>query len=365
MLAVMLTAVLAYVVFSRETEPGGVLLIAAWPIAILVWSLINVRASNEDVVTIIRRLAAGGAVPLLPLLLYHIAHGSVAAWISDIVLVSGRVTSMPFFGRGWYGALPIAALYQVISSLDPIKTANGLYWVALSALSALNGLIVLWRLQRSDWTNDLVPSVIASFYALVSLYLEGPLYLYYSVGLTLVSLLWLAAARSAAWRVATGATSLALAVVATAFHAGQPPERTPKEILAGTRLPTVSSGLGLSRCTLRLSDDDRRTFARLVALIQSETTPDEYILAIPNDAEFYFLAERRNPVRFYNSALGMQTEDDWRKVISRLDERPPRLVVFRTDDKWNTEASLAIMARVRARYHRIATLAGRDIYRLP
>ena len=40
--------------------------------------------------------------------------------------------------------------------------------------------------------------------------------------------------------------------------------------------------------------------------VQSASRPDETIFALPNDAELYFLAARRNPFRFYNAALGIR-----------------------------------------------------------
>jgi hypothetical protein len=363
LLTIMLAALLAYVAFSRETEPGGVLLISIWPIAILAWSLIYVRASNADVIAIMWRLAAGGMAPVVPLLLYHVAHGSLGPWITDTVLVSARVTSMPHFGHGWYGLLPLAALYQVVSSFDATAIANGLYWVAVPLLSAVNGFIVLRRLHHGGWADELVLPVIASFYAMVSLYLEGPLYLYFSAGLSLIALLWFAGTSSQLPRLAAATAAVAIAVVAVRCHAGQPRERTPVEILAGRRQP-MPSGVGLDRCNMWLSHTDHETYGRLVALIQTETKPDEFILAIPNDAELYFLAQRHNPVRFYNAALGMQTDDDWKAVVRQLDERPPRLVLFRPDDKWNTPASTALMTRIQATYTLINTLAGLDVYRL-
>jgi hypothetical protein len=365
-LLILLAATVGYLVLSRNTEPGGLLLIAVWPVAILVWLLIKIRVSDSEVVARLARLAAGGAVPVLPLLVYHIAHGSVGPWIRDNVFAAAGETTMSFFESGWYGALPLVSAYQVITSADLVRIANGLYWLVLPLLSAVNGILILNRLQRRTPVTDLAVPIVASFYAMVSLYLEGPLYLYYSAGLSLVALLWFAGMGSPRLQRAGAALALAVAVIAVVFHAGQPPERTSLQILRGDRLPTVSaSSAGLDRCTLHLPDNDRVIYQQLVNLIQQESGPGDAILAIPNDAELYFLARRRNPTRFYNSALGLRSPEDISRVMHAVDQRLPRVVVYRPGDKYNNAASEAILNAVRLTFVRIDTIGGREIYGAP
>ena len=116
-----------------------------------------------------------GGLPLLPLFIYHAAHGSLSIWFNDIVLVAFGETKLEFFGKGWYGLLPLAAFYQVVTSFDPVKIVNGLYWLVLPLLPAANGIVALSRLRRNpDVARARVP-ILAAFFALVALYLEGPL----------------------------------------------------------------------------------------------------------------------------------------------------------------------------------------------
>ena len=121
----------------------------------------------------------------------------------------------------------------------------------------------------------------------------------------------------------------------------------------------------LDRGRLRLDRVDRDVYGRFVKVIQAETRADEAIFALPNDAELYFLANRRNPFRFYNSALGIRTDDDLRHVMAEMQARPPRLVIFRPGDKYNNAASARVMSLVKSKYVRIDTIDGRDVYRLP
>ena len=364
LIAIMLVGIVGYLALSPETEPGGVVLMAVWPIAILGWLFVHVRSTNSETAAIVVQVAGGAAAAALPLFLYHAAHASLAIWVNDVVLAPLGELELPFYGQGWYGVLPLAALYQVLTSADAVLVANGLYWTTLSALSAVNGWLILTRLRAGADARELILPMIASFHALTALLLEGPLYLYYSVGLSLLAVLWLVSAASRPARWAWSGATAALALVAVVFHAAQSRERTPVQMLQGQRISNVWSGAagGLDRANLRLDAGDRSLYGGLVALIESKTRADESILAVPNDAELYFLARRRNPMRFFNSALGIKGDDDLTRVLGEIGRHPPRLVLFRPDDKYNNAASQQVMALVRSRYVQLDTIDGLEIW---
>jgi hypothetical protein len=328
--------------------------------------LVNTRTTNSSVVVFLTQLTLGIAIPAAPLVLYHIIHGSFGGWTNDTVLAAFGETQMPFFGRGWYGVLSFAGLYQALSSRDAVKIANGLYWGMLPLISTANGILILRRLYRHTGNDELQLPILAAFYALVSLYLEGPLYLYYTAGLSLIAVLWLLAPGSRATQILGAVTVSGLIVVAVVFHAGQSRLRTPSEILQGFRVSSVWTGRGegLARCQLRLDLMDHDVYSRLVDVIERESRAGDSIFAVPNDAELYFLASRRNPFRFYNTALGVRTAAELRHVIDELITHPPRLVTFRPDDKYNTDASRQVMNLVRSKYDLIRTIGGLEIYRL-
>jgi hypothetical protein len=364
----MLTAAVGYLVLSPETNVGGVVLVAAWPVAILCRLLLRVRVATSRVLHLVTRIGLGTAVGAFPLVLYHLRHGSLTVWLNDVVFVATGHTQLAFFGSGWFNVLPIAGLYQAISSPDPVRIANGLYWAVLPLLSALNGALVLAYLWRqSSAPRDLALPIVASFHALVSLYLQGPLYLYYAVGLTLASLLWLQGTSTHWRRITCGTITAVLAAVAVAFHAGQSRHRTSVQILEGHRDTNVwtASGNGLDRADLRLSQQDVDIYGQFVRVIRAETRPDESILAMPNDSELYFLAQRPNPTRFYNSTMGLLDADDVQALIEAMRVAPPRLVIFRPDDKFNTPESHRLMKHVRASYTLIEMIDGAEIYRRP
>jgi len=362
---IMLAALIAYLALSPETQPGGLLLMGIWPVLLLGWLLVGLRTSNKDVASAIGQLLAGVAVVAAPLLVYHVVHGSLGIMLRDLTEVAAGELNLPFYGQGWFNVLSLAGLLQATSSLDPATILNGLYWAVLPVASALNGFLVLRHLRRRSATGTLVLPILAVFYAAVSLNFEGPLYLHYAVPLTLVSLLWLAAAGSSRQRLVSGLAVALLSFVSVAFHAGQTRDRTPRQVLRGDRVTQFSTlvDCGIERCSLKVSPADAQTYLQLVTLIRSQSTASESILALPNDAELYFLAQRRNAVRFYNGALGIADEHDLQGVMSVLRTEPPRLVIFRPTDKYKTPAVESVMRAVRAEYSSIGVIDGAEIYR--
>ena len=120
---------------------------------------------------------------------------------------------------------------------------------------------------------------------------------------------------------------------------------------------------GLPRCSLKISAADAAVYQGFTDLILKETAAGDSILAIPNDAELYFLSGRRNPTRFYNASQGTTTPELQREVFRVLQDTPPRLVIFRPGDKYNTRATAELMTEVRSRYEFLGNASGTEIYR--
>ena len=125
-------------------------------VTILGWLLVRTRTTNMAVAKIVGQVGIGVAVPVLPLVAYHVLNGSLVALVQDTVLAAAGETQMAFFGSGWYGLLPLAGLYQAVTSFDAVKIANGLYWLVLPLLSAVNGWYALSAVRRGDRNGDLV-----------------------------------------------------------------------------------------------------------------------------------------------------------------------------------------------------------------
>lgn len=360
----LLAVLLAYVALTGDTEPSGVLLIAVWPAAILALVASRLATPNRAVVRVLGALLLGATLAALPLLGYHVFHGSLEGWIRDTVFTSVGAAGRPLYQGAWFGVLPIAGLIQLLSR-DPVAMVNGLYWIVVALAPAINGVLAI-RALRQD-SRDVALPVIAAFYGVVTLHLAGPVYLSFSAGLTAAGVLWFVSDRACrrTLRVAASALTAAVVVVAIWFQAAQSSQRSIDELTRGTRSVTVSPPrcAPMTRSNLRVERAECEPYERLVAAIEQETPAGEAIFAVPSDSELYFLTARPNPFPFYNTAFGVRSDADLAAVLDVLRQRPPRVVAFRPADKYNTEASHAIMRQVRSTYVRVATIDGVELYR--
>jgi hypothetical protein len=83
---------------------------------------------------------------------------------------------------------------------------------------------------------------------------------------------------------------------------------------------------------------------------------------MPANPEIYFIANRRSPFRFFNSALGILSEVDLKEVLQTIKDQPPRLVFYRSKDKYNTKYGDEVMSYVREHYRLLEKISGFDIY---
>jgi hypothetical protein len=360
----MLVSLLAYLAFAGGPEASSILLIASWPLTILFFSLRDVSTTNRASVRILWQLSSGGMVAALPLLLYHVVHGSLLAWLDDTVFASMVLTTIPFFENAWFLVLPMSGLVHVADPDDLTAFANGLYWAALPLIPIANGILTI-RWMWSARSDVPVLPLLSAFYSLVTLHLAGAVYLSYTVGLATAAVLWFATCGPRKRIPYFAAATAWMSVMAVVFHAGQSSFRKPIDAARGQRTVTAETPRcpPLARSTLRIESRECEPYRRMVRIIEAEAPADSSIFAVPSDAELYFLTARPNPFRFYNSALGVHTSQDLEAVLDVLTNRPPRVVTYRPDDKYNTEASRRIMEYVHTRYDRFDTIAGVELYR--
>jgi len=361
-LTMMIVALSVYLVTA--TDVSGVVLFGVWPIALLARLLFRPQPGNGSVLQALGWIALGIGLAAVPLLTYHIAHGSLHGWANDIGPAAVALTRLDFFQGTNFGALVVQSIRQTLRVEDVASIVNGLYWVALAMLATVNGVLVHRSLSRSPVVAIAPLPVVSVFYALVSVHYQIPLYLYFSAALSLASVLWLAPSVSA-WssNIAT-ASALFLGAVGLICHAGQPTSRRIEGVLRGERHPPPTPAR-LPHCSLEVDEDQAGRYRILVDLIRRRVGEQETIFAVPSNAELYFLSQRRNPFRFYNTALGVRSETDLATVRDLLREHPPRLVTFNPSDKYNTARSLQIMEDVRSHYVLLDRIDPFEIYVLP
>jgi hypothetical protein len=349
---------------ALATDASGIVLFGVWPVALLALLVFRPQAPNREVARIAGTVAAGMAIAAFPLMAYHVWHGSLQAWAEDVGPAAVALTRLDFFNRSNFGALVFHGLRQVVTSRDAPMLLNGLYWAALPLLAAINGFVVFRLLTRAQGNVVAPLPVIAVFYAVVSVHFQIPVYLYYTAGLSLASLLWLAPRVSPLAARASIAFALVLTATGVYFHAGQSTSRGIDGLLGGERTQSARAST-LPHSSLRIGLDEGRRYATLVELIRRQVPADGAILAVPSNAELYFLSQRRNAFRFTNTALGVRTDAELAAVEQTLQDHPPRLVTFNRDDKYNTPRSWMIMEAVKHRYVLLGRFEPFDVYVLP
>jgi len=350
---------------SRLSDPLTFLIFGLWPLGVLAWAFINTTVSNSSVLQMTGRVCIGGVIAATPVLLYHLVNGSFSVWYKDTVLVALTLSDMDFTRMSHYASYLGYAILEISKLNNATAIVNGLYWVVMILLTMANGFLLLMALRNHETQQTAIHPLpfLAIFYSLVSLHFQIPVYLYFTIGLTLVAFLWLTTAGNG-WRKSTPIIlTCSVSIVGLYYHASQPLSRGAQGILAGEKATAMLQSPLLDESSLKIEANEAALYARLIALIQQETTPSDSILAIPANPELYFLSRRRNLLRFSNTALGMIDTHDLQLAIKQIIEEPPALVVYRSDDKYQTSYTLKLMEFIRHNYDRIDTIGGFEIYR--
>jgi hypothetical protein len=347
-----------------KADLPAILLFGVGPLLILALGCFKATVDNRYIARQLPALIAGGLVAALPLVAYHIHHGSLGTWYSDTIVSALTLSDFAFIDEPGYLLYAIIGLRQAIAleSFDTI--VNGLFWASIVLAASALGILVLIDLNRREGAEPAPHALpfLAVFYGLVSVHYQIPIYLFYTVGLSLAGLIWMLAGNSTQQRAIVGVCAVLLSAVALYYHAAQPLSRGLIGTLEGVRTE-LAPGDALGRLGLSIETNDIKVYRHIADLVKREVRADQTILALPVNPEIYFLTSRRSPFRFYNSALGILDESDLNAVMQTMKNRPPRLVFHRPGDKYNTKYGSQVMAHVRQHYELLETLSGFEIYR--
>ena len=360
LLGVMFLGLLSYL--GRRTEGLTLALYGAWPLALLVIVGWRVHVSMKSLLQMLALLGAGAIVSASPVLMYHWQHGSLSSWLDDTVFSAQALTHLDFFRQISFPEI-LSAAWSALQSPDGIGDAvNALFWIAALCAAPILGFCTLRSaVQSQSPTDSCSPLIVmAVFYGVVSLHYQIPIYLFYTLSLTIVALLEVGSDQGRL-RAAAVTGSMALVIIGLHCHAAQPLSRGWTGILRGTRhFEYVSSSNG--RCGLHVASESEAVYTEICDLIDEQCARDETILALPSNAEIYFLSGRENPFRFFNTALGLRTDRDAREAVALLESAPPRLVFHHPEDKYNTDQSRILINWVRARYRKLPSIGHFDVY---
>ncbi|MCZ6665458.1 MAG: hypothetical protein O7B81_09150 [Gammaproteobacteria bacterium] len=361
---IMLAGLAGYLLGKTNRQAIG--LFGVWPLAVLVWAWFNLAACNRAVAHMVLWLSAGAIAAAVPLAAYHLANGSVANWLDDVVIGALSLSQLDFMRADDFGyaLFLIYALRQVAMLVSAAEVVNGLFWIALLSLATAQGVLVLRGLMRAGTASPAFHPLpfIGVFYALVAVHFQTPVYLFFSTGPAVAALLWLTTGSTGWRRWSPVAFALALSAVALHYHAAQPLTRGIGGVLRGERV-ALATDHGLDRVSLSIEPDEAALYAHFVDLIAREAPAGAPILALPMNPELYVLARRRNPLRFFNAGMGLVDAADVAEALEVLERDPPALVFHRPRDKYNTPLTARIVEFVRDRYTPIESIKGFDVYR--
>lgn len=345
----------------RVTDPVGWVLFGVWPLAVLLWAWLRTRRSDREVLALLRDLSLGCLVSASPLLAYQLAHGALDDWFRDTFGAAMSLPTLGFMKRPGYLMIGILA-WRGFHSGDPVRVLNAGLYTCLLLISALLGVLLFRALVRGSRSSIHPLPVIATFYALVSLHYQLPIYLFYTVGLSLGAVLLLTAESKTGTREFLAAVAAVIAGVALYYQAAMPVTIHLQGTVAGERRfpvtphPSPVAGIYVDAAEARL-------YRSLVRLIDRETQPGDTIFALPTNAELYFLGRRTNPFRFYNTALGVRSTADLDSVLDVIRCHPPKLVFYNPTDKYNTPASVRIAGALGTRYEKLAPVPPFEVFR--
>ncbi len=350
---------------NKTTNPIGFILFGIWPLLILLWAWLNVRIPNLKFFAILKGLIGGAVLAILPILVYHMIHGSLWAWIEQsgvrAVLV---VSKQEFLSTESYGYLIASGLLNLFQWKSLADVLNGFYWVLIPLMSVFNFFLLFRFVLFSPERKEKVYAIplIAIFYSIVSLHNQVNSYLFFTISCAMLGILWIFCERNSQAKYLIGFVFSVLCGVGLYFHAGQPLFR---DFIKGERIPFAFAGYALSRNHLWIDPADLAVYRPLIRLIEEETLSTDQIFAVPNNAELYFLSARKNPFRFFSTEQGIQSEEDFRAVMEQLKTAPVKLIIERTNDKRHTVWSKAIMAYVKGHYQFEQKIGRFEIYRIP
>jgi hypothetical protein len=343
-------------------SPTAFVLFGAGPAALLALAMIRTRADDRQVLSLTLKLALGFVAATTPLLAYHASQGSVVPWLNDTLFTALRVDALPFIGNASFLPLILEAGAGLWRVDQPGIVLNAVFWLGLMLAAPLLGFLVVAQfVDDAKVFEDRPLPIVALFFALGASFFQIPLHIFFVIPPVLVALLWFVSAR---YPLRSSAVLTAVVVIGIVFQAGQPVSRGWLGVVHGTRVPLDAEN-GLPRAALAMERSDQTAFTEILTEIAVHARPDEPVFTIPMEPEINFLSARRSPVHYYNTAMGLQSDDDVHQSLARLLDAAPLFVVHRRQDKYLTPRSAVLLDEIRKRSPPAKTIGPFDLYRMP
>jgi len=353
---------LLVVYLFEKTNLYGALVFGLWPILVLVIQIKDCCTSNVATLKLLYRLSIGSVAGILPLIAYHINHDSLRMWFDDTVLIAFKLTSLEFFNNFSYEYMLFYSFKSLVTVENIANLPSALFWITILLAPLFYGALLIRRLTVNQKAIEPV-GYIPVFFMLVSVHYQIPIYLFYSVALTLVAILWLLQDFKTRINVTANIVFLVICGLGLFLHAGQPLARGLIGTLNGERYMERES-CGMNHCSVKADPEIVRKYQRLVTLVLDHTKAEDMILTIPFNPEINYLTKRASPFRFFNTALGIYSTEELNKAIAILGQNNTKLVFYNVNDKYNTSLVDELMNYIKEHYQFLGNKDGMEVYLL-
>lgn len=368
--ALLVFFVLCLIIYEAKASHWvGWVTFGLWPVVILLWMVKNLHVDDRHTVRLLVQLGKGALVGVLPMVGYHLMHGSLGAWLDQTWGRAFFMSGKEYLEWKSYGSFIAGGFNAVVSAQNFAVTANGVYWLVLFVLPVVNALLCLIYLAKireeqplSAWA---VFPLMAVFYGLVSIHYQIPVYLYFSIGFVTMSILMWGGIMPLPryFERALLVVIVLLYAVSLRYQAAQPLRRSFADFFSGNTVTLVEARGILPATDLKIDPYDLDAYQRLLKVIEDNSKAGEYIFAFPYNPEIYFMSGRKNPMPFALTDHGIQNPEDLQAVLQRLHEEPPVMVISSSSDKRQDRYTLKLKEYVQRHYDIIETVNFWEIYR--
>ena len=362
LIALMLLGTVVYLIAT--SNGSGWVLIGIWPVFLLGESVLrHAKTPNKTSLEIVAKLGIGFFASAVPIVVYHLANRSLSTFVDDTVFRALDIQQLAYLKLANFVAQQGYAARTLFQFRSFQEVVNGFFWLVLPLTTIIAGAVAVKRFAKSRSSTDVGPlPILAVFYALVALFQQIPIYFFYMFPMTIGALFWLSLNAKRRTVVTMVCIGLAFSAIAFRYQAAQPVTRSLAGIIRGDRVAFVPADT-IKRAGLWVEPQSLETYTALINAIQADSQPNETIFVLPYNSELYFLAERRNPFRFWNTAVGIRPGAEEQHVMNVLRNTPPRVLVIAPGDRNNTTTSEAITAYAREHYSLVQTIGNFEIYR--
>lgn len=349
--------ILAYLL-SKQSATAFVL-VGIWPLALLWLCARRVNVGPRRTLATTGWLVLGALLLAAPLVIYHVSQGALVAWLKDILFTALLINSQGFIGDADFAHLPLAAFARIVSPTSWTGAISAAGWLVAVLLLPVTGYLSLRMLRKSTDPSRVHPlPFVAPFWALVAIHYQIPVYLFFAFPVVVAAYLFHARGPVASFLVAF------LCVWGLVFHAGQPLDRGWWNTIDGVRF-AVDTEADLPRVSLQIPAEDAAHYQAVISYLDGNASADEPLMTIPMHPELNFMLDRKSPVPYYGTPLGLRSPADVDASMRLLRDAAPLFVVHRPGDKYMTPLSQDLLTRVREVSPAPVTRGPFEIYRLP